>query len=185
MNKRKQINLLKAENRLAYKTLDAYLDQLVAVEKALHPDQPLITMSCSNTVQQVTELVHENKRLQAEIDIMTGKSIPRPAPCKRQCESTAFEIEIARLEAEKEILLAQARKDRHALSIGRAINRAAELLPDKMSITIDVERDSGTVDLFIRGRLVSEEFHGDDLGEEINAAIDYAIAVAQEQEPQA
>lgn len=157
MKKRNRIRQLNHEIRALYRTNNRLLDKLVEIELALDRGIQIVDINRPDTAKCVARLVQENKRLQAEIGVRINTA---------------------------NRLRTQAHTDRHELSIGRAINRAANELPDRMSITIDVERDSGTVDLFIRGRLVSEEFHGDDLGEEINAAIDYAIAVAQEQEQQ-
>lgn len=64
---------------------------------------------------------------------------------------------------------------------GAAIQRAAKDLPEGYGITIEIERDAGSVRLFVpaygddESSALIDEFSGDDIAYEIENAIDYAI----------
>lgn len=69
---------------------------------------------------------------------------------------------------------------RHA-EIGAAIERAAKALPAPYSITIDLEKDAGTISLLIpalgdyENGVVLHEWNADSFGGQIDEAIDYAL----------
>lgn len=73
----------------------------------------------------------------------------------------------------------------YELRIGRAIERAAEFLPDGYQITIELERGSGLVRLFIPpigddGGIERHDWNGPSFPDEINSAIDFAIEFHKE-----
>lgn len=71
------------------------------------------------------------------------------------------------------------RKNKILFEVGQAIERAAELLPVGNLLTIEIERGAGTITLTHPGTQSEglNDWPGDDFGEQINAAIDYAIAL--------
>jgi len=70
-------------------------------------------------------------------------------------------------------------KDTYLLALGRAMEHAAETLPEGWTITVEVERGSGSVLLYTpEGDEVDEGFGGGDhFYEEIEEAIAYACAM--------
>lgn len=70
-------------------------------------------------------------------------------------------------------------KDTHCLALGRALEHAAEALPEGWTITVEVERGSGSVLLYNpQGDEVDEGFGGGDhFYEEIEEAVAYACAL--------
>ena len=76
--------------------------------------------------------------------------------------------------------MGQKETERH-LSIGAAIERAAAELPEGYDLTIDLEKDAGTVTLLIpplgddEGGQALFDWGGEPFGTQINMAIDRAI----------
>ena len=71
-------------------------------------------------------------------------------------------------------------QERH-ISIGAAIERAAEKLPEGYFLTIDLEQGAGTVTLMMpptgadKGGGLLSDWGAETFGDQINDAIDYAI----------
>lgn len=65
--------------------------------------------------------------------------------------------------------------DRESLSIGRAIDRAAKLLPEGWEIRIEIERHSGSVILFGPDGERHDSDHGELFSEQIDSAIEEAL----------
>lgn len=80
----------------------------------------------------------------------------------------------------KERLAAHIDDMRKNARIGEAINRAATDLPEQYDLHIEVEKHAGTVRLYLPdGEEASEEFGGDYFYEQIDNAINFAIAHAE------
>ena len=72
-------------------------------------------------------------------------------------------------------------KEAHYTEIGRAIERAAEVLPEGYSLIIDVERGAGVVSIDSNSADTLDcDFYGDTFADRINAAIDFSIDHARE-----
>jgi hypothetical protein len=66
------------------------------------------------------------------------------------------------------------------LELGRAIERAADKLPDGYEIRVEVEKEAGTVALYDTDCDRIEEWCGDTLGAQVESAIGYAVERAAE-----
>lgn len=76
------------------------------------------------------------------------------------------------------------REEQRWLEIGKAVERACEVLPHGFDLHIELEQGAGTARLYLPDTDASEDDFGggDTFAEEINAAIDRALAYPQEPE---
>jgi hypothetical protein len=63
------------------------------------------------------------------------------------------------------------------MALGEAVERGARDLPKGHELHVEVERDAGTVALYDGDCDRLTEFEGDTLADQINKAIDYAVAL--------
>lgn len=80
------------------------------------------------------------------------------------------------LRASPDELVAQEKAARW-LALGEAVERGARDLPEGYELQVEVERGAGNVALWDRDQDKIEEFEGDTLADQINQAIDYAMAL--------
>jgi hypothetical protein len=72
------------------------------------------------------------------------------------------------------------REEQRWLDLGRAIDSAADKLPDGYEIRVEVEKGAGTVALYDTDCDRVDEWRGETLAEQVENATDYAITRAEE-----
>ena|GEM_PF-3474712 len=112
------------------------------------------------------------ERVASELEFaLDGLPTPAGAPSQELLEAAALAAQNP-VEGDAQ----QRRKDQRCLEIGRAAERAAEILPDGYEIRIDIERGAGTVHLIHPDGSEHYVDNHDTFSDDINQAIDAAIA---------
>lgn len=117
------------------------------------------------------EVLADHRRLVRELDVLLNG-----------VDGAAKQASLVDLvaQARRQGVTIPSRDDARWLALGKAIERAAGELPDGYELTVEVEKGAGTVGLCDPDCNQITEFNGDTLADQVENAIGYARARADE-----